>query len=233
MLESILLFDFTSNFVKSRIFIFFFHLVLTVSKSQQLLTGCWLIFYISAFHSRVNRPHMFLKTNLMKLWIISIFSIFSWFWKILIFMEKFKLIQNHNQISQKDGWHEFRKPRHCIFWWKRFGQHLITSSVHIFVLKFPWDCQKWNFFDISFDFLVNRSQQNNVDQIFCCWKVWYLSFLNPCRTLFHHSYKGGFKKDVLIFFRDFDPPRVDHVSLQVLFCDENSKFLGGKILTWL
>ena len=28
----------------------------------------------------------------------------------------------------------------------------------------------------------------NVDQNFCCWKVWHLSFLNPCRTLFHYSH---------------------------------------------
>ena len=126
----------------------------------------------------------------MKLWIIIIFSIFSWFWKILIFMEKFRLTQNHHQISQKDGRHEFRKLRHHSFWQKIFGQHLLTSSIHIFVLKFPWDCQKWHFFDISFGFWVNRSQQKsaNVDQIFCCWKVWHLSFLNPCRTLFHYSH---------------------------------------------
>ena len=130
------------------------------SRNQQMLTKFFVEKYdISAFHSRVNRPHMFLKTNPMKLWTIIIFSIFSWFWKILIFMEKFKLTRNHYQISQKDGWHEFRKLRHHSFWQKIFGQHLLTSSIHIFVLKFPWDCQKWHFFDISFGFWVNKSQQ--------------------------------------------------------------------------
>ena len=162
------------------------------SRSQQLLTKFCVVekYDISAFHCRVNWPHLLWKTNSMKLWIIIIFSIFSWFWKILIFMEKFKLTQNHHQISQKDGWHEFRKPRRHSFWQKMFGQPLLTFSIHIFVLKFPWDCQKWHFFDISFGFWVNRSQQKstNVDQIFCCWKVWHLSFLNPCRTLFHHSH---------------------------------------------
>ena len=87
-------------------------------------------------------------------------------------------------------WHEFKTLRHHSFWQKIFGQHYLLTSIHIFVLKFPWDCQKWHFFDISFGFWVNRSQQKstNVDQIFCCWKVWHLSFLNPCRTLFHHSH---------------------------------------------
>ena len=37
-----------------------------------------------------------------------------------------KLTQNHHQIWQKDGWHEFRKLRHHSFWHKIFGQHLLT-----------------------------------------------------------------------------------------------------------
>ena len=126
----------------------------------------------------------------MKLCIIIIFFIFSWFWKILIFMEKFKLTQNHHQISQKDGWHEFRKLRRHSFWQKIFGQHYLLTSIHIFVLKFPWDCQKLHFFDFIWSLSQHESTKVNKIMLtkFFCWKVWHLNFLNPCRTLFHYSH---------------------------------------------
>ena len=138
------------------------------SRNQQLLTKFFVIekYDISAFHSRVNRPHMFFKNEFNE--IVNHHHIFHFFMilKNIDFHGKIQ-INSKSPSNLAKGWStRIQKAETSQVLTKNILSTLVDFFNPYFRFEIPLGLSKMALFRY-FIWFLSQQKSTNVDQIFC------------------------------------------------------------------